>query len=192
MHEPLAAGQNEGMAPAITSAARREGTRSTIRPMQAADWPAVRTIYAEGIAGGNATFESAPPEWERFDSDRIAAGRLVAELEDRIVGWIAASHVSGREVYRGVVEHSIYVAAEARGHGVGRALLDAFIAATEAAGIWTIQSVIFPENGPSLRMHEAAGFRVVGTRERIAQMTHGPWAGQWRDTVFIERRSHLP
>ncbi|MFD1861090.1 N-acetyltransferase family protein [Aeromicrobium camelliae] len=180
------------MARATTPATRRDGSRVTIRPMEASDWPAVETIYAEGIASGNATFESAPPSWERFDASRIAAGRLVAELDDTVVGWVAASLVSPREVYRGVVEHSIYVAGETQGHGVGRALLDAFIEATEAAGIWTIQSVIFPENTASWHLHERAGFRVVGTRERIAQMTYGSRAGQWRDTVLIERRSSLP
>jgi phosphinothricin acetyltransferase len=157
--------------------------------MNPADWPAVESIYAEGIATGNATFESEPPDWEHFDAGKLAVGRLVAELDGQVAGWIAASPVSARPVYRGVVEHSVYVAASGRGQGIGRALLDAFIAATQDAGIWTIQSSIFPENTASLRLHKAVGFRTVGVRERIALMSYGPWAGQWRDTVLIERRA---
>ncbi len=157
--------------------------------MAAADWPAVARIYAEGIATGHATFEAEPPSWERFDAGRLPRPRLVADRDGEVLGWIAASPISAREVYRGVIEHSIYVAAAARGAGVGGRLLGAFIAAADALGIWTIQSSIFPENAASLRLHEAHGFRVVGTRERIALMGYGPLAGSWRDTVLIERRS---
>ncbi|MFT4235886.1 MAG: GNAT family N-acetyltransferase [Microbacterium sp.] len=162
---------------------------TSIRRMTAADWPSVERIYRQGIATGHATFESEPPQWQAFDAGKIADPRLVA-IDDAgdILGWAAASPVSSRPVYRGVIEHSIYVADEARGSGVGRALLQSFIDAADAAGIWTIQSAIFPENTASLRLHERLGFRVVGTRERIALMAYGPMAGQWRDTVLIERR----
>lgn len=164
----------------------------SIRPMTAADWPAVETIYRAGIETGNATFESEPPSWENFDAGKLDVGRLVAVDEnarEAVVGWVAASPVSAREVYRGVVEHSVYVSPSVAGQGMGRLLLDAFIAAAENAGIWTIQSSIFPENAASLALHDRAGFRRIGTRERIALMTYGPWAGQWRDTILIERRS---
>jgi phosphinothricin acetyltransferase len=158
--------------------------------MEPGDWPAVRRIYQEGIDTGHATFESAAPDWSSFDGSRLHAHRFVAETAQHgVAGWAAVSAVSSREVYAGVVEHSVYVAAEARGLGLGRALLQALIDSTEAAGIWTIQSTIFPENGPSLLIHQAAGFRMVGRRDRIARMAHGPAAGQWRDTLLFERRS---
>lgn len=161
-----------------------------IRPMAAADWPDVRRIYAAGIATGNATFESQPPDWDRFDTDRLTAGRLVAIDESQtVIGWVALSPTSSRPVYRGVVEHSVYIDERARGRGVGRRLLTAMIEAADNAGIWTIQSSIFAENTASLTLHATLGFRTVGRRERIAEMSHGPWAGQWRDTILIERRS---
>jgi L-amino acid N-acyltransferase YncA len=161
-----------------------------IREMDAGDWPAVQQIFAEGIAGGEATFEIQTPTWEAFDSGKLRTLRLVAtDSADAVIGWVAASSVSTREAYRGVVEHSVYIGNRARGHGVGRTLLDAFVIAADAAGIWTIQSSIFPENLASLRLHERAGFRVVGRRERIARSRLGSHAGQWRDTVLIERRS---
>ncbi|OCG74869.1 GNAT family N-acetyltransferase [Microbacterium sediminis] len=153
------------------------------------DWPEVELIYRAGIDTGNATFETEAPAWDRFDATRLPHPRLVAEVDGAVAGWVAASPVSARPVYRGVVEHSIYIDPAAQGRGVGRALLEAFIAQAEAAGIWTIQSSIFPENEASLRLHRAAGFREVGRRERIAQATAGPYAGQWRDTILIERRS---
>ncbi|WP_203136501.1 GNAT family N-acetyltransferase [Microbacterium sp. JZ31] len=157
--------------------------------MTTADWPIVERIYREGIDTGEATFETEPPSWKAFDAGRLPKPRLVAVDEtDRILGWAAASQVSVRAVYRGVIEHSIYIAAEARGRGVGRILLEAFVEAADEAGFWTIQSSIFPENVASLRLHEAAGFREVGRRERIAQAQLGPRAGEWRDTVLIERR----
>ncbi len=162
----------------------------TIRPMTAADWPAVETIYRAGIDTGNATFEAEPPRWEQFDAGKLDAGRLVAvDYAGSIVGWVAASPVSARDVYRGVVEHSVYVSPAASGQGIGRRLVDAFIAAADRAGIWTIQSSIFPENVASLTLHDRAGFRRIGTREGIALMTYGPWGGRWRDTILIERRS---
>ena len=161
----------------------------TVRPMTAADWPDVERIYREGIATGNATFEAAPPSWEEFDREKVADPRLVAVEDDAIVGWAAAGRVSSRCVYEGVLEHSVYVAESARGHGVGRVLLDAFLRAAEAARIWTVQSGVFPENEPSLALHRELGFRTVGTRERVGKMGYGPYAGEWRDVVMIERRS---
>lgn len=160
-----------------------------IRSMTAADWAVVESIYREGIATGNATFEADPPTWPAFDSGKLTVGRFVAEdAAGSVLGWVAASPVSSREVYRGVVEHSVYVANQARGHGVGAALLDAFLQAADEAGVWTVQSSIFPENPASLALHDRAGFRRVGHRERIALMTYCHWAGQWRDTILVERR----
>lgn len=164
-------------------------SRVLIRSMTASDWAAVESIYREGIATGNATFESEPPTWSAFDSAKLNTGRLVAEdASGSIVGWVAASPVSYRPAYRGVVEHSVYVADRARGLGAGTALLDAFLHAADGGGIWTVQSSIFPENAASLALHDRAGFRRVGHRERIALMTYGPWSGQWRDTILVERR----
>lgn len=156
---------------------------TTVAPMRAEDWPAVREIYAEGIAAGDATFETELPSWEAWDGAHLAEHRLVARRGTEVVGWAAVVPVSGRCVYGGVVEHSVYVAAAARGQGVGRALLGALIASCEAGGIWTIQSGVFPENEASLRLHEACGFRRVGIRERIGQHN-----GRWRDVVLLERR----
>lgn len=161
----------------------------TIRPMCPEDWDAVHAIYAAGIATGEATFESEPPTWEAFDAVRLPEHRMVARDAGRVVGWAAVSRVSSREVYRGLVEHSIYVAPQAQGRGVGRLLLGALVESTEAAGIWTIQSSIFPENTASLALHRKLGFRVVGTRERIARISTGPKAGHWQDTLLLERRS---
>ncbi|MWV51464.1 GNAT family N-acetyltransferase (plasmid) [Rathayibacter sp. VKM Ac-2803] len=152
------------------------------------DWTAVEAIYREGIATGHATFEAEPPTWEAFNAGKLDVGRLVAVDGDQILGWAALSPISSRPVYRGVVEHSVYVASPARGRGTGAALLQALIDAADAAGLWTIQSSIFPENTASLALHDSAGFRRVGTRERIARMTYGPAAGTWRDTILIERR----
>ena len=158
--------------------------------MDAAHWPQVEAIYAAGIATGHATFEATTPSWEAFDAGHLPDHRHVCLDDDgRVVGWAAVSPVSARAVYDGVVEHSVYVAQAARGCGVGRVLLDELIRSTEAAGIWTIQSSVFPENAASLALHRAAGFREVGTRRRIARMSAGPLAGQWRDTVLLERRS---
>lgn len=160
-----------------------------IRPMCPEDWDAVHAIYAAGIATGEATFESEPPTWAAFDGVRLPEHRLIAEDAGRVVGWAAVSRVSSREVYRGVVEHSIYVDPAIQGRGVGRLLLAALVGSTEAAGIWTIQSSIFPENTASLALHRKLGFRVVGTRERIARISQGPKAGHWQDTLLLERRS---
>jgi L-amino acid N-acyltransferase YncA len=155
-----------------------------IRPLTPEDWPSVRAIFVEGIETGNATFETEPPSWAEFDADKLGGHRFVAEDGGEIVGWIAASQVSSRDCYAGVVEHSVYVTESARGRGVGLALLEAFIASADAAGIWTIQSAMFPENEASLRLHERAGFRLVGRHERIAQLD-----GVWRDTILLERRA---
>lgn len=145
----------------------------------------VLDIYRLGIATGHATFETEPPAWDRFTTTRLPGHRFVALDETgRVTGWVACGAVSDRCVYAGVVEHSVYVRPDARGRGVGRALLHALISSTETAGIWTIQSGIFPENTASLTLHAACGFRTVGTRERV-----GKHHGAWRDVVLIERRS---
>ncbi|MEV7021229.1 N-acetyltransferase family protein [Kitasatospora sp. NPDC093558] len=145
----------------------------------------VLAIYQLGIDEGNATFETTAPDWAAFDAAKLPDHRLVALSDDgRVLGWAAAVPVSDRCAYAGVVEHSVYVHPDARGRGVGAALLDTLIASTEAAGIWTIQSGIFPENTASLALHTRAGFRVIGTRERI-----GRHHGTWRDVTLVERRS---
>ncbi len=162
---------------------------TTIRAMEPADWPAVEAIYRAGIATGQATFESEPPSWEAFDAGKVRDVRLVAVDDDgSVIGWVAASPVSARPAYRGVIEHSIYISPDWRGHGIGRDLLAAFLKQTAAAGYWTVQSSIFRENTASARLHERAGFRTVGHRDRIALMGYGPHEGEWRDTVLIEWR----
>lgn len=160
-----------------------------IRDLEPADWPAVEAIYRQGIEAGNATFESETPSWEHFDAGKRPDLRLVAVVQGTIVGWAAASPVSSRSVYIGVVEHSVYVADDHQGEGIGRKLVEALIDRADGIGVWTIQSSIFPENQASLKLHASAGFRVVGRRERIARMNSGPWSGQWRDTILIERRT---
>ena len=147
---------------------------------------AVLAIYQAGIDEGNATFETRAPAWDEFTAARLLDHRYVAVAGGDVLGWVAASAVSDRCAYAGVVEHSVYVHPGGRGRGVGRLLLGSLITSTEAAGIWTIQSGIFPENTASAALHRAAGFRTVGTRERI-----GRHHGRWRDVVFIERRSPL-
>jgi len=155
-----------------------------IDPLRAGDWPAVRAIYEAGIATGNATFETAAPEWDAWDAAHLAEHRLVARRDGRVVGWTALAPVSDRCVYTGVAEDSIYVAPDAQGRGVGRAPLAAVLASAERAGIWTVQTGIFPENQASVRLHQACGFRVVGVRERLGRLH-----GRWRDVVLLERRS---
>ena len=155
-----------------------------IRALTEDDWPAVAAIYAEGIATRNATFETAVPSWEAWNASHQAEHRLVAEEGGRVVGWAALSPVSDRCCYAGVAENSVYVAAEARGRGIGRALLEQLISATEAAGLWTIETGIFPENEASVALHERCGFRVVGLRKRLGQLD-----GVWRDVLLLERRS---
>ena len=168
---------------------RVTGVALELAPLRAEHWPEVRRIHAAGIATGHATFEAEPPTWERFDAGRPAEHRVVALDGGRVVGWAAASPVSERCVYAGVVEHSLYVEPGSQGRGVGRALLAGLVRSTESAGIWTVQSGIFPENAASLALHERAGFRVVGRRERVGLMTYGPMAGTWRDVLLVERRS---
>jgi phosphinothricin acetyltransferase len=148
-----------------------------------ADWPRVAEIYAEGIATGGATFETEVPTWGRWDATHLDHPRLVARVDGRIQGWAAVSRVSDREVYRGRVECSLYVAAEARGGGVGEALMEALAAEADAAGLWTLEAIVFPDNEASIRMLEATGFRVVGRRERLARLD-----GVWRDVLLLERR----
>jgi L-amino acid N-acyltransferase YncA/DNA-binding transcriptional ArsR family regulator len=158
----------------------------TIRPMSGGDAASVLQVYQAGLDAGDASFETGVPAWADFDAARLPGHRHVATADDtgELLGWVAVSPVSSRSAYAGVVEHSVYVAPGARGRGVGGALLQAVIESTEAAGIWTLQSGIFPENTASLRLHERKGFRVVGIRERI-----GCHHGQWRDVVLVERRS---
>ena len=153
--------------------------------MTAADWPAVAAIYAAGIATGDATFETEVPSWQRWDAAHLTEHRLVA-VDGGVLGWAAVGPVSDRCAYGGVVEDSIYLTEQARGRGIGRALLTALVESTERAGIWTVQTGIFPENVASLALHRAVGFREVGIRERIGQLH-----GRWRDVVLLERRSRL-
>jgi L-amino acid N-acyltransferase YncA len=154
--------------------------------MQDGDWEAVRAIYREGIATGNATFETDVPDWEAWDKNHLRACRLVARADDRVVGWAALTPYSSRRAYAGVAGLSIYVSASARGQGIGRTLLGALIEASEQAGLWTLQAGIFPENAASLALHRACGFREVGRRERIGRLN-----GVWRDVVLMERRSKV-
>lgn len=156
----------------------------SIEPLRPENWPQVADIYAEGIATGEATFEVEVPDWERWDAAHLGKHRFVALRDAAVVGFVAVAPVSDRCVYGGVVESSVYVADSARGEGIGRLLLDRLIASTESAGIWTIQSGIFPENVASLALHERVGFRVVGRRERLGKLH-----GIWRDVLFVERRS---
>lgn len=154
-------------------------------PLTAAHWPAASAIYAEGIGTGTATFTTDVPSWSEWDASHLPTCRLAAVADDQtVLGWAALSPVSGRCVYAGVAEVSVYVAEAARGRGVGRALLAALVAESEQNGFWTLQAGIFPQNTASVRLHEAAGFRVVGRRERIGQLR-----GQWQDTLLLERRS---
>ena len=184
-HEPAAARHE----PAAARGDRPAGGSPAgviIRPMTSADATQVLAIYQAGLDGGEASFETRAPTWEAFDAKLLPAHRHVAAdgTSGQVLGWVAASGVSDRCVYQGVVEHSVYVAAAARHRGLGAVLLRALIGSTEAAGIWTIQSGIFPENTASLRLHERAGFRVVGVRARL-----GRHRGRWRDVVLLERRS---
>jgi phosphinothricin acetyltransferase len=149
----------------------------------------VLRIYQAGIDEGNATFEAVVPPWATLDASKLPGHRFVAVDGSAVLGWVMASATSSRPVYAGVVEHSVYVDPEARGRGVGLALLERFIVSTEAAGIWTIRAGIFPENVASLRLHERCEFRVVGVHERLGRATAGPHAGRWRDVVLMERRS---
>jgi L-amino acid N-acyltransferase YncA len=147
-------------------------------------WEEVRAIYSEGLATGDATFETEAPAWERWDASHLPCCRLVAHVGARVAGWAALSPVSTRNAYAGVAEVSVYVGERFRGMGAGRLLLAALISESEAEGVWTLQASIFPENVASVELHRACGFREVGRRERIARRD-----GRWRDTVLLERRS---
>ena len=157
-----------------------------IAPLRPGDWAAVRAIYAEGVAGGTATFDLSVPEWAEWDAGHLPDPRLVVWSDGEIAGWAALQPVSARPCYRGVGEVSIYVAGRAQGRGLGRILLEALIPASEAAGIWTLHSSIHADNARSLALHERCGFRVVGRRERIARRKEG-----WSDTIIMERRSRV-
>ncbi len=160
-----------------------------IRAMTESDWSSVAAVYREGIETGHATFETNVPTWERWDEVHVDSCRLVAELDDRLVGWAALSAVSDRCVYGGVGEVSVYVGSSGRGKGVGTRLLSALVKASEKAGVWTLQAGMFPENASSIALHGRCGFRQVGRRERIGKMDVGPRKGQWRDVLLFERRS---
>jgi len=157
-----------------------------VRPMTPDDWEQVASAYREGIATGNATFETDVPSWEDWNAGHLAAGRLVADGDEALLGWAALSPVSDRCAYAGVAEASVYVAASSRGRGIGRKLLDETIRASEDAGIWTLQAGVFPENEASLALLAACGFCVVGTRQRLGHMN-----GVWRDVILLERRSSV-
>lgn len=148
------------------------------------DWPAIREIYAEGIATGNATFETQLPDWVSWDAAHHKHCRLIARNGERILGWAALSPVSRRQVYAGVAEVSIYIAEKSRSKGIGRALLKSLVDESEEQGIWTLQAGIFPENVASIALHKSCGFREVGVRQRLGQL-----AGIWRDVLLLERRS---
>ncbi len=159
----------------------------TIRELTATDWSAVAEIYRQGIETGDATFETEVPSWTAWIAARHEAGRLVAERRGRVVGFAALSPTSARPVYEGVCEVMVYVGETARGRGIGSALLAALVTASEAAGVWTLQASVFPENQASVALHERAGFTVVGRRRRIGRTDDG----RWRDTVVLERRSSI-
>ncbi len=154
--------------------------------MEPHHWPAVREIYGEGIATGNATFETELPTWEKWDADHRKDCRLVAtnSADTNVLGWAALSPVSSRRVYRGVAEVSVYVAANARGRGVGKALLSTLVSESDSSGIWTLQAGIFPENTASIALHKSCGFHEVGVRQRIGKL-----GNMWRDVMLLERRS---
>jgi len=157
-----------------------------IEKMKNEDWSAVKSIYEQGIATGDATFEAEAPDWEHWDKSHLRDCRLVAKVGDEIIGWFALSLISERCVYKGVAEGSLYVKSSTRGQGVGKALLQVAIEESERIGIWTMQSGTFPENKASIAMQKACGFRLVGVRERIGCMD-----GKWRDVVLMERRSKV-
>jgi phosphinothricin acetyltransferase len=154
-----------------------------IDQMRADDWEQVRSIYLEGIHGGDSTFETNAPSWETWNEGHLQFARLVMRDGESVVGWAALSPVSKRLVYRGVAEVTVYVTESARGKGIGRALLEALIDESEKNDIWTLQASIFPENVASVELHLRCGFREVGRRERIAMLK-----GVWRDTILFERR----
>jgi len=157
-----------------------------IRKLLTTDWDQVKMIYEKGIATGNATFQTSAPSWKEWDESHLNNCRIIAEIGDILTGWAALTPVSSRCVYAGVAEVSVYVDPAYSGKGIGLALLNELVALSEAEGLWTLQAGIFPENTASLRLHEKAGFRILGVREKIGKQN-----GIWRDTVLLERRSKL-
>ncbi len=157
-----------------------------IRPLLPEDWPAVRAIFQEGIDTRNATFEDQPPDWGEWDSSHLRDGRMVAALDGKVVAWASLTSVSGRCVYSGVAEVSIYIAAAMRGKGIGGTLLEALIMESERKGYWTLQAGIFPENEASMALHQKCGFKIVGRRDRLGKMDN-----RWRDVMLLERRSSV-
>lgn len=155
-----------------------------INKMETAHWPQVKEIYENGIATGHATFETTAPDWEKWDLDHIKFARHVALVNNKVLGWAALSTVSGRCVYGGVAEVSLYVAGDSRGLGIGKKLMEHLITHSEKNGIWTLQAGIFPENIASVRLHERAGFRLIGKREKIGKLNN-----HWRDSLLLEKRS---
>ncbi len=170
---------------AHTGGRRRDALPAALRPMAPSDWPAVAAIYRQGIDSGDATFETRVPGWDEWDAARRPDCRIVAEANGRVVGFACIGAVSARPVYAGVCEVMVYVAQDARGQGLGGRLLLALTRAADEAGVWTLQASVFPENVASVRAHKRAGFRVVGTRERIGRFHDG----RWRDTILLECRS---
>lgn len=158
----------------------------TIERLTKEHYPAVREIYLQGIATGNATFQASAPDWETWNKDHLGHSRLVVTVDGTVAGWAALTPVSGRCVYAGVAEVSVYVNENARGKGVGKMLLQQLILESEQHHIWTLQAGIFPENTASIHLHQSSGFRQVGYREKIGKMN-----GQWRDTILLERRSSI-
>jgi L-amino acid N-acyltransferase YncA len=158
--------------------------QSVIQELMSGDWDSVRLIYVDGIATGNATFETEAPDWRQWNENHLGVARLIARQDGEIVGWAALSPASSRRVYSGVAEVSVYVAAKSRGKGIGRSLLTALIGEAEQNGVWTLQAGIFPENTASLALHKGCGFREVGRRERLGMLR-----GVWRDVILLERRS---
>lgn len=154
-----------------------------IRILEQRDWPAVKQIYQDGMDGGNATFETKAPDWEEWNKSKLPFGRLVADQDGTVTGWVALTPYSSREVYRGVADISIYIHPVYQGRGVGRKLMKKLLEVCEQQGIWTVQAGIFPENAASLTLHKSCGFREVGIRERIGKLY-----GRWRDVMLLERR----
>jgi L-amino acid N-acyltransferase YncA len=161
-------------------------SKVVVESMTASHWQAVRAIYLEGIATGEATFETEAPCWETWDATHLPSARLVARADDSVIGWAALSPVSQRKAYAGVAEVSVYVAAHSRERGVGKALLERLIQESEQNGIWALQAAVFPENAATIALHKHGGFREVGRRERISKLD-----GIWRDTILLERRSEI-
>jgi L-amino acid N-acyltransferase YncA len=158
----------------------------TIEPLKFAHWPEVKSIYELGIASGQASFQTTAPEWEEWNNSHIFKPRLVMMEGNKVLAWAALTPVSGRCVYAGVAEVSVYVDPQSQGKGIGRQILNQLILESEQNGFWTLQAGIFPENAASLKIHEQLGFRILGVREKIGMMN-----GVWRDTVFLERRSKI-